>query len=234
MAVPPDGTIAHTRWARLTALAASVLVAVVTAVFGAAAPAAATPRNPVIFVHGFLGEVKTDWSVLVEEFRKEGVTSLWEFTYWSPQSNKTTAQELAKAVDSVLAQTGAAKVDIVTHSMGGLNSRWYLKFLGGTSKVDAWVSLGGPNHGTGWAYACWVQACYDMRPGSGLLTTLNAGDETPGSVRYATWWSPCDGIINPDSSVILSGATNTKTGCIGHNSIPTNRTVAAQVVGFAM
>lgn len=233
MAVPPDGATAHTRRSRLAALALSVLVAVAAAVFGAAAPAAATNPNPVIFVHGFKGEIKTDWSVLVEEFRNEGVTSLWEFTYWSPQSNKTTAQELANAVDYVLSQTGAAKVDIVTHSMGGLNSRWYLKFLGGTSKVDAWVSLGGPNHGTNWAYACWYQACYDMRPGSEFLTTLNAGDETPGSVRYATWWSPCDLIINPDDSVLVGGAINTKIGCIGHNSIPTNRTVAGQVVAFA-
>ncbi|MQA24654.1 MAG: lipase, partial [Micromonosporaceae bacterium] len=110
---------------------------------------------------------------------------------------------------------------------------WYLKFLGGTSKVDAWVSLGGPNHGTNWAYGCWWQACYDMRPGSEFLNTLNAGDETPGYVRYGTWWSPCDGIINPDESVLLSGATNTRTACIGHNSLPTDRTVARQVVSFS-
>ncbi|WP_081916114.1 esterase/lipase family protein [Saccharothrix sp. NRRL B-16314] len=231
MTVPPER--ARTPRARLTALATSVLVAVVTVLVGSAAPARAASHNPVIFVHGFKGEIKTDWSVLTEEFRKVGVTSLWEFTYYSPQSNRTTAQELATAIDSVRARTGAAQVDIVTHSMGGLNSRWYLKFLGGAAKVDAWVSLGGPNHGTGWAYACWYQACHDMRPGSDFLTTLNAGDETPGSVRYGTWWSPCDGIINPDGSVILSGATNTRTGCIGHNSIPTNGAVASQVVAFA-
>ncbi len=238
MAVPPERATARThrttRARRLAAAAGSVLVAIVVAVFGAAGPAHASGPNPVIFVHGFKGEIKTDWSVLVEEFRNAGASSLWEFTYYSPQSNKTTAKELADAVDYVRSRTGAAKVDIVTHSMGGLNSRWYVKFLDGRSEVDAWVSLGGPNHGTNWAYACWYQACYEMRPGSEFLTTLNAGDETPGHVRHATWWSPCDEIINPDESVIVSGAVNTKTGCISHNSIPTNRTVAGQVVAFAI
>ena len=48
-----------------------------------------------------------------------------------------------------------------------------------------------------------------MRPGSTFLTRPNAGDETPGTPNYGTWWSPCDEVINPDSSVALSGATNT-------------------------
>jgi triacylglycerol lipase len=68
-----------------------------------------------------------------------------------------------------------------------------------------------------------------MRPGSTFLTELNAGDETPGTPRYATWWSPCDEIINPDNSVLLSGATNTQTACISHNALLTDATVYSQV-----
>ena len=40
---------------------------------------------------------------------------------------------------------------------------------------------------------------------STFLKSLNATDETPGLPRYATWWSPCDEVINPDSSVPLAG-----------------------------
>lgn len=68
-----------------------------------------------------------------------------------------------------------------------------------------------------------------MRPGSTFLNTLNTGDETPGNSRYATWWSPCDSVINPDSSVALTGATNTKTACLSHGELRTDATVYAQV-----
>ncbi len=74
--------------------------------------------------------------------------------------------------------------DFTAHSMGGLNSRWFVKFAGGTEKVDDWVSLAGPNHGTETAGLCSLldPPCAEMLPGSEFLTTLNDGDETPGSV----------------------------------------------------
>jgi triacylglycerol lipase len=71
-----------------------------------------------------------------------------------------------------------------------------------------------------------------MLPGSSFLDALNSGDETPGTVRYGTFWSPCDEIINPDTSVILSGATNTRTGCIGHVSLLASPSVYAGVRDF--
>ena len=135
-------------------------------------------------------------------------------------------------MDQLLAATGAAKVDLITHSMGGLSSRYYLKNLGGDAKVDEWVSLGGPNHGTDFANFCWDTSCSEMRIGSPFLTALNSGDETPGAVRYGTWWSPCDSIINPDSSVSLSGATNKKTACLSHGDLHEDATVYGQVRDF--
>ncbi|MEV6960295.1 triacylglycerol lipase [Streptomyces sp. NPDC051207] len=188
-----------------------------------------TGSHPVLFVHGYNGD-GSNWNTMADRFRADGWPSshLRQWTYDSRQSNATTAQQLAAEVDRLLAATGASAVDIVTHSMGGLSSRHYLKNLGGTSKVDAWVSLGGPNHGTDTAHSCFDTSCTEMRPGSAFLTALNSGDETPGSPRYATWWSPCDTVINPDSSVALSGAVNTKTACLGHMALLTDATVYAQ------
>ncbi|MFD1732613.1 hypothetical protein ACFSC4_18545 [Deinococcus malanensis] len=54
-------------------------------------------------------------------------------------------------------------------------------------------------------------------------------DETPGSVRYATWWSACDEIINPDRSVLLTGAVNTQTTCLSHSQLYQSSAVYAQV-----
>ena len=48
----------------------------------------------------------------------------------------------------MLAATGAAKVSMVGHSQGGMMPRYYIKFLGGASKVDDLVGLSPSNHGT--------------------------------------------------------------------------------------
>ncbi|MBT2527986.1 triacylglycerol lipase [Streptomyces sp. ISL-99] len=213
------------------AAAALLLPLQATTPAGAAGTASAYSRSsdPILFVHGYNGSA-SNWDTMVSRFKNDGwpASHLDRWSYDSRQSNATTAQQLATEVDRLLAATGASKADVVTHSMGGLSSRYYAKNLGGDSKTEAWVSLGGPNHGTDTANSCFDTSCYEMRIGSDFLTALNSGDETPGSPRYATWWSPCDTVINPDSSVALSGATNTRTGCLSHNGLLTDATVYAQ------
>jgi hypothetical protein len=56
-----------------------------------------------------------------------------------------------------------------------------------------------------------------MTPGSPFLTQLNANDETPGTIAYLTIRSGCDYMIQPGSSVILTGATNLVSAtCVRH------------------
>jgi triacylglycerol lipase len=173
---------------------------------------------------------------MIANFEKDGYakSELSAYSYNTSTSNKTLAEtEVKSRVEALKKATGATKVDIIAHSMGSLNTRWYIKFVsGGEANVDDWVSLGGPNHGTETANFCFSTACTEMRVGSKFLGELNAGDETPGTVNYGTWWSPCDEIINPDSSVSLSGATNTKTACISHTALTTDETVYKGVREF--
>jgi triacylglycerol lipase len=198
-----------------------------TSTFGASS-------NPILFVHGYSSS-GSYWNTMADDFRADGWPSSYldQWSYDWRQSNATTAQQLAAEVDRLLAATGASKVDIVSHSMGGLSSRYYAKNLGGSGKIDAWVSLAGPNHGTDWANGCAYTSCLEMRIGSTFLTSLNAGDETPGNPRYGTWWSPCDTIINPDSSVSLNGAKNIQTACLSHTAIGSDPTVYGQVRDFS-
>jgi triacylglycerol lipase len=216
---------------RLTAFVSAVAVCIAGATLS---PAASLAVDPILFVHGWSSSAST-WNTMIGRFEKDGwpKSHLSAYSYNTSQSNKVDAEkEVKPRVESLLKATGAEKVDIIAHSMGSLNSRWYIKFLGGESKVDEWVSLGGPNHGTNTAFFCFSTACTEMRPGSTFLNELNAGDETPGSVNYGTWWSPCDEIINPDSSVLLTGATNTETACISHSNLHENETVYTQVREF--
>jgi triacylglycerol lipase len=193
----------------------------------AMAPAPALAQDPILFVHGYL-ESASLWNTMISRFEKDGYSKsfLSAYSYNTSQSNKVDAEKEVKShVESLLKTTKASKVDIIAHSMGSLNTRWYIKFLGGESKVDDWVSLGGPNHCTETANFCFSTSCVEMRVGSTFLKELNEGDETPGTVSYGTWWSPCDEIINPDSSVALTGATNTETACISHTALTTDETV---------
>jgi triacylglycerol lipase len=216
---------------RFMAFASAAVVCLAGAAF---APAASMAQDPILFVHGYT-ESASLWNTMIGRFEKDGYakSALSAYTYNTSQSNKIDAEEVKSKVETLLKNNaGAPKVDIVAHSMGSLNSRYYIKNLGGEAKVDDWVSLGGPNHGTEFANLCTSASCVEMRIGSTFLKELNATDETPGAVNYGTWWSPCDEIINPDSSVALSGATNTETACMSHTALTTDETVYKQVREF--
>jgi triacylglycerol lipase len=192
-------------------------------------------HDPILFVHGY-GGASSNWDTMKSRFLADGWldVELYSYNYSFLASNSATAAEIKSQVDDILKKTGATKVDIITHSMGSVSSRFYLKNLGGTDKVDAWVSLGGPNHGTDDVdlQNCQTTPCRETAIGSAFLAALNAGDETPGLVRYATWRSPCDTTINPDESVILLGALNTLTACIVQFNLITDPGVYAQVRDF--
>ncbi|GLC24094.1 esterase/lipase family protein [Roseisolibacter agri] len=189
-------------------------------------------RTPILFVHGWNSSAAT-WTTMVGRFKRDGWTDaqLSTFSYPTSRSNAETAALIATKVDSIRLATGAPRVAIVTHSMGALSARYYVRFLKGDGKVDALVSLGGPNHGTTSAYLCLSQAaCQEMAPGSGFLGTLNQDDETWGTFsRYATWRSPCDEVINPRESPSLVGASNTTTACLTHSQLKEDAGVYQQV-----
>jgi triacylglycerol lipase len=198
---------------------------------GGGKPPKPTPtHNPILFVHGWNASSST-WTTMVSRFRNDGWTDaqLVNWSYDFHQSNATTAALIQQKVDSMLLATGATKVDIVTHSMGTLSARYYVRNLGGDGKVDALVSLGGANHGTTTASLCADVSCVEMRPSSTFLTNLNSVDETWGTPRYAVWWTPCDEVINPHSSPLLNGATNTQTVCMSHSQLHEDLGVYRQV-----
>ncbi|MGW4746001.1 esterase/lipase family protein [Streptomyces sp. NPDC004290] len=219
----------------MLAVVASLLLS--AAPVRAEAPRAASARVPVVFVHGYNADPGV-WGGLRADLRADGYADaeLFSFGYDTHRSvNESLSGELAAYVEGVKRQTGASRVDLVAHSFGSLVTRWYVKFdPAGQTSVAHWVSLAGPNHGTSTAWACalWDQACRDMTPNSYVQRKLAEGDETPGAVRYATWWSNCDEVINPDDSVPLAGAVNNGAGCLDHNALLGDDAVSAGVRAF--
>ncbi|MCX5144954.1 MULTISPECIES: triacylglycerol lipase [unclassified Streptomyces] len=212
---------------------------------GAAAPTA-TPAarsaavqplstsTPVVFVHGYTGNA-SNWVTARSVFQLNGWSSsnLFAYEYNSYGNNITNAQGLATFVNNVKARTGASKVAIVNHSMGGLVSQYYLKVLGGNTSVSHLASIAGANHGTTYAGACLIYTtCQQMYPGSSFISQITSGDETPGDTKYATWYSACDGIILPYTSTRLSGATNNNVLCQTHIGYLTDTVVLGQIARF--
>lgn len=211
-----------------------LLASVALAAFGFPAAASAAEPNPVVFVHGYSGSA-SNWSAAETRFRLSGYSDsqLHSFEYDWRQSNERSAAELAGYVDNVLAETGADKVDIVNHSMGGLVSRWYMKELGGHADVGHWASLAGANQGTTSASTCLQNAsCREMTPGSDFEEQLNSGDWTPGDSEYATWYSACDGVIIPYTNTRVAGADNNRTTCTTHIGFLSDTSTLGEVIDF--
>ncbi|MFE7622419.1 esterase/lipase family protein [Streptomyces sp. NPDC057509] len=189
---------------------------------------------PVVFVHGYTGSA-SNWVTAMSVFRLNGWSSsdLFAYEYNSYGNNITNAQGLATFVNDVKSRTGASKVAIVNHSMGGLVSQYYLKVLGGNTSVSHLASIAGANHGTTYAGACLIYTtCQQMYPGSSFISQITSGDETPGDTKYATWYSACDGIILPYTSTRLDGATNNNVICQTHIGYLADTVVLGQVARF--
>jgi triacylglycerol lipase len=219
-------------------------LAVVSLVATLAAPAGATSASaaartagrpdPVLLVHGFRGSSR-GWHALEAALRAHGYRSseIDAIDYGDDASNVDVAHQIATAADALLARTGATRVDVVSHSMGAISSRYWLEHLGGAAHVDAWVSLAGVNEGTVWAYGCYLLApCREMVPTSSVLDGLQEAFTPSGPTRYGAWWSPCDDAIVPHANAELPGAHNVETSCLGHSAMRTDPRVLGQVVRF--
>ena len=223
----------HTVFLALVVIAAAAIVAAPSA--SATTSVGAAPRpDPVLLVHGFRGS-SSGWHALESSLLAAGYRSseIDAIDYGADASNVAVAHQIAHEVTALRARTGATHVDLVSHSMGAISSRYYLERLGGGAHVDAWVSLAGVNEGTVWAYGCYVLTpCREMVPTSSVLHRINDGFHPHGPTRYGSWWSPCDEAVVPPSNAELAGAHNVETRCLEHSALRTDPTVLAQVTRF--
>ena len=192
-------------------------------------PSAAHPY-PVILVHGTFENMADNWQAASPLLVNHGYC-VFAFNYGGSPGNPvqatgnipTSARQLKAFVNQVLAATGAAKVDIVGHSQGGMMPRYYLKFLGGATRVHTLVGLSPSNHGTtvdglttltqtlgllgvlGGGLNVLCPACTQQLVGSSFLTSLNAGGDTVPGVSYTVIETKDDEVVTPYTSAFLSG-----------------------------
>jgi triacylglycerol lipase len=204
-------------------------------------PTAAHPE-PVVLVHGLTGNKNDNWQTYAPLLADNGYC-VFALTYGVAPgtpfpldqvggltSMEQSAAQLSTFVDSVLAATGATKLDIVGHSEGTQMPDYYAKFLGGASKIDKYVSLAPIWHGTNVAglatvdqfsaafgFASVIDGAFnpifasgpELLTGSAFYTALRSGGTpaVPG-ISYTNIVTRYDELVEPYTSGIQSGMTN--------------------------
>jgi triacylglycerol lipase len=132
-------------------------------------------------------------------------------------SNVAHAAQIAVAVDSLKTRTGAARIDVVAHSMGGLATRYYMERMSGAGAVRRAVFLATPHRGTWAAFLAWGRGGSEMRPASDFLEQLDS--VAAAHVRATTIETRADLRIFPHSSTRLRGAQHFRICCPTHEGM---------------
>ncbi|WP_330633346.1 DUF7379 domain-containing protein [Halocatena halophila] len=183
-------------------------------------------RNPILMVHGFLDSGETPWWDLTTHRLKEigydqeqlYVLSLGALatTFDSPE---VYAEEVTTTLESISASHDSA-VDIIAHSMGGLDSRWAIEKMGAHEYVDSLITLGTPHQGTYIAYLAYITpGGRTMVPNSEFLQELNDG-QLAEDVEYTAIWSNFDALITPDEFATLPDAESNSVSTAQNVFIP--------------
>lgn len=201
---------------------------------GANVPCALTDEHPypVVLVHGTFERMAQNWKTISPFLKEEGYC-VFAIDYGTNGLGRIgrSAQELEVFVDKLLAYTGAEKVQVVGHSQGGMMPRYWIKYLGGKSKVEDLVGFAPSNYGTNLGSAssqnstaedfnlpaennpdganpCY--SCDQQGADSRFIRRLNAGDDTPGGGSFTQIATEDDEIIIPFRNCFLKGTERTR------------------------
>ncbi len=196
-------------------------------------PSAAHP-NPVVLVHATAVNFGANWVALSPMLANAGYC-VYGFNYgmtWLSLGRvgglgdiAQSAKTLASFVEKVRSSTGAAKVDLVGHSQGGMMPNYYIKFLGGASKVRTFVGLSPSNHGTtvdgivtlgaklnllgivnSLMWSLGTPGLAQQMVGSSFQRNLFAGGDTVAGPKYVVLQTSHDFIVTPYTNAFLSGS----------------------------
>jgi triacylglycerol lipase len=156
-------------------------------------------RNPVLLVHGI-----TDTEAVFDEMAvflgKHGLP-VYSLDL-VPNNGEVGLDVLAQQLANYIARNFAPEqtLDVVGFSMGGIVSRYYIQRLGGINRVQRFITISSPHHGTVVAYASHNLGCLQMRPNSEFLKDLNADVMMLEQLNFTSIWTNYDLMIIPANS----------------------------------
>ncbi|MDZ8222902.1 triacylglycerol lipase [Nostoc sp. ChiVER01] len=160
-------------------------------------------RNPVLLIHGI-----DDTRAVFQKMAVHLVLQGWSVHSLNlvPNNGDVGLDELAKQVADYVTATFAPEqsLDLVGFSMGGIVSRYYVQRLGGINRVQRFITISSPHHGTVVAYGSRRPGCVQMRPDSIFLKNLNSDAVMLGQLDFTSIWTPYDLMIVPANSSQMS------------------------------
>lgn len=109
-------------------------------------------RYPILMVHGIFfrdWQYFNYWGRVPAELIRHGAR-----VYYGKQQSanlvEVSAGEIAEQIKSIIAETGAPKVNIIAHSKGGLDSRYAISKLGMDKYVATLTTINTPHRGCEW------------------------------------------------------------------------------------
>jgi triacylglycerol lipase len=177
--------------------------------------------TPVALVHGYFHN-RSGFDYLSRQLRLRGFRWIHGMNY-NPlgHSIPDLAERFGRYVEDLRRVSGANRVHLVGHSLGGVIARWYVEELEGYKVVDTCVTIGTPHQGTLAAYLGPGAAARDLRPGSGVMQRLDQSLRRS-RVKYVNLYSDLDFLILPPSSALLPEQRNVHNHLIedlGHTSM---------------
>ena len=188
---------------------------------------------PVLIIHGFLG-TRGSMYMLERRLVEDGFVCVsFNLGTLNVRDIRRSAFLIHRKIERILAQTPSQKIDIIGHSMGGLIGLYYVKKLGGHTRVRKLILMGTPLRGTWAALAgvvtlgLWSTSSWQLLPRSRFLDELAQGAIPPG-VEVSTIAAARDWVV-PLSTTRLPGI-NAMVVPLGHSSLVVSEEVYRRVV----
>jgi hypothetical protein len=185
------------------------------------------PR-PIILVHGYAMN-RAGFLPLAFRLRAAGLGPVFGFEYWTLGRTAAAARQLGWFIDEVRAATGAAQVDVVGHSMGGVVGRYHVALAGGDGAVRNLITLGSPHTGTELSALGLGHPTRELVLGSSLLTRLAAAPP-PAHTRVICVWSRGDALVPGARQLAVQGAEVLVFPDMGHVTLLGSRRVARALI----
>ena len=136
-------------------------------------PAPARIDVPVLLLHGVLCNAGV-WRRLTRFLAARGIPGVYSLSYGPPLASvELFADQMEAKIDAILAATGARQVMIVSHSMGGVVVRAYLRKYG-PGKLARVLTIGAPHHGSVHAWLFFGTSLVAAAPGERMARGARA------------------------------------------------------------
>lgn len=136
---------------------------------------AQTKGLPIVYVHGYGQSCGSFWP-LTRALSTLGHGPMFAYDYSTLSDIESSADELGRLIDSVLLSTGAPKVDLIGHSMGGVVIVEHLRKAGREHYVRRCITLASAHGGIRWPGPLPGRAASQLRRGSRYLRELSAAE----------------------------------------------------------